>query len=93
SVGARRRDILAQVLLEAVLIVAVGAALGFAISVGLTRVMALLPIEEYVGIPVISTQVALLTAGLLALVALVAGLLPARRAAGLDPADALRWST
>jgi putative ABC transport system permease protein len=91
SVGARRRDILGQVLLEAALIVGLGAALGFAISVGLTRVGAMLPIEEFVGVPTISTRVMLLAAGLLTMVALVAGMLPARRAAALDPADALRW--
>ncbi len=93
SVGARRRDVLAQVLLEAFLIVVAGAAIGFVISVGITKVIALLPIEEFVGVPTISAPVTLLTAGLLAVVALAAGLMPARRAAALDPADALRWST
>ena len=92
SVGARKRDILFQILLEAVLIVAVGAALGFAISVGLAKGVTLLPIEEFVGVPTISTEVGLITAGLLTLVALVAGLMPARRAAALEPADALRWN-
>ena len=92
SVGARKRDVLVQVLLEAVLIVAIGATLGFGISVGLAEVVGLLPIEEYVGTPTISTQVTLITAGLLTLVALTAGLMPARRAAALEPADALRWN-
>lgn len=93
SLGARRRDVLAQVLLEAFVIVATGALLGFVISVAITRGMALLPIQEFVGSPIISGPVVLLTAGLLLLVALAAGLLPARRAAALDPADALRWGT
>jgi putative ABC transport system permease protein len=92
SVGARKRDILAQVLLEAVLIVVIGAAMGFAISVGLARLVSFLPIQEYVGVPIISTQVALITAALLTLVALTAGFMPARRAAALEPADALRWN-
>ncbi len=93
SVGARRRDVLAQVLLEAILIVTAGAAIGFAISVAITQVIALLPIEEYVGVPTISTPVTLLTAGLLTVVALAAGFMPARKAAALDPADALRWGS
>lgn len=93
SLGARRRDILAQVLLEAFLIVGIGAALGLVLSLGITRAMGMLPINDFVGVPVISGQVALLTAVLLLLVALAAGLLPARRAAALDPADALRWGT
>ncbi len=93
SVGARRRDILAQVLLEAVLIVTLGAAVGFGISVGITKLLGLVPIQEYVGVPTISLSVTLLTTGLLLLVALTAGLMPARKAAALDPADALRWGT
>jgi putative ABC transport system permease protein len=92
SIGARRRDILGQVLLEAVLVVALGALLGFLIAYGLARLVALMPIEEFVGVPTISTNVTLFTAALLGLVGLVAGLLPARRAARLDPAEALRWN-
>jgi putative ABC transport system permease protein len=90
ALGARRRDILSQVLLEALLIVAAGAVLGFLLSVGLTRAAALLPIDEFVGVPTISPLVVSVTVGLLTLVALSAGLLPARRAARLDPADAIR---
>jgi putative ABC transport system permease protein len=92
SLGARRRDILGGVLLEAMLVVATGAVLGFAIAFGLARGVALLPIEEYVGVPTISPNVALFTAALLGLVGLIAGFLPARRAARLDPAEALRWN-
>jgi putative ABC transport system permease protein len=90
SVGARRRDIMSQVLVEALLIVAAGAILGFTTSAVVARLAGFLPIQEYVGSPVISPGVAALTVGLLTVVALAAGLLPARRAAGLDPAEALR---
>jgi putative ABC transport system permease protein len=90
ALGARRGDILAQVLLQAFLIVGAGAAVGFLLSVGLARVGALLPIEEFVGVPTISPVVLGVTVSLLALVAMVAGLLPARRAGRLDPAEAIR---
>ncbi len=90
AIGARRGDILQQVLLEALLIVAAGALLGFALSLLLTRAAALLPIDEFVGVPTISPLVVGVTVGLLAVIALLAGLLPARRAARLDPADAIR---
>jgi putative ABC transport system permease protein len=92
SLGARRRDILRQVLLEATLIVAAGAAAGFVIAFGLTKLVALFPIEEFVGVPTISGMVALITVAMLGLIGLTAGWLPARRASRLDPADALRWN-
>lgn len=91
SVGARRIDILLQILLEATLLVGVGAFLGFLISIAITWGASFLPIQDYVGVPSISPPVVLLTAMLLLTVALVAGMLPARRAAAMDPADCLRW--
>jgi len=93
SLGARRRDILFQFITEACLIVAMGAALGFLLSVALIRVVALLPIQEAVGTPTISSTVLGATLALLALIAFVAGLLPARRAAALDPVECLRYGT
>ena len=90
SVGATRRSILWQFLAESVLIVAVGAALGVVVSAGIVKAMSLVPMQEIVGTPTISLQVAAVTMALLALVAMLAGLLPARRAAALDPVECLR---
>lgn len=91
SVGARRRHILSQFLAEALLIVVVGAVLGVLVSLGIVKLMSLLPLQEFVGAPTISIQVALITMGLLAAVATLAGLFPARRAAGMDPVECLRY--
>jgi putative ABC transport system permease protein len=91
ALGARRAEILRQILLETLLIVAVGAALGFGISVGLVKLVGMLPIEEFVGVPVISNLVLGATLGLLLLIALLAGLFPARKAAQLDPVECLRY--
>jgi len=93
ALGARRRDILAQVLFETALIVAVGAALGLAISYALVAVARMLPIEEFVGVPIISPAILASTLALIALIAFLAGLFPARRAAALEPVEALRYGT
>ena len=84
SVGATRRGILWQFLVESVLVVALGAVLG------IVRLLSLVPMQDFVGAPTISLQVAFITMGLLAFVAMLAGLFPALRAASLDPVECLR---
>lgn len=90
AAGARRRDILVQFFAETCLIVGMGAVLGMVLSVVLVTAMGGMPIQEFVGSPVISPLVMVATLALLAMVAFVAGLFPARRAANLDPVEALR---
>lgn len=91
SLGARKRDILLQFFFETFVIVAVGALFGFLISVGLVKIAGMMPIEDYVGRAVISPPVLVATLALLALIALLAGLFPARKAANLDPVECLRY--
>jgi putative ABC transport system permease protein len=90
AVGARRLDILRQFFAEALMIVSMGAALGLLLSLALVAALGGLPIKEFVGVPTISPTVLAATLALLAAVAFAAGLMPARRAAALDPVDALR---
>jgi putative ABC transport system permease protein len=90
AIGARRSHILVQFMLEAVLLVAMGAAIGFLIAVSIVELVSLIPATEEIGKPVISYSVAAGTTLVLALVALAAGLFPARAAARLDPVTCLR---
>jgi putative ABC transport system permease protein len=91
ALGARRSEILGQILFETFLVVAVGAVIGFGISAGLVSLVGMLPIEEIIGVPTLSPLVLGSTVGLLLLIALLAGLFPARKAAKLDPVECLRY--
>lgn len=87
SLGARRRTVLALFLGEAVVLSAVGGALGLAIGIGIAQGAHLLMPSLPVSTPL---PFVLLAEGLSMVIGLVAGVMPARRAARLDPVEALR---
>ncbi|MBK8176502.1 MAG: ABC transporter permease [Rhodospirillales bacterium] len=86
AVGARRRDILAQFLVEAVSVSAIGGGVGLIIGIVAAGVVA-----SIAGWPwIISPVAVLLAVGFSVGVGVVFGFYPARRAAWLDPIEALR---
>ncbi len=88
SIGARRRDILRQFLLEALMLGAIGASIG--VLVGLA-----LPLLARLFVRGVSIRFSALSAVLAFLfscaVTLVFGVVPAYRAANLNPTEALRY--
>jgi len=90
AVGAKKSNIMAQFFLETIFIIGLGSSVGFLLAVGITEALGYIPIKEYVGTPEISIEVAVATMVLLSAIGLVAGLLPARRAANLNVVDCLR---
>jgi putative ABC transport system permease protein len=90
AVGATRRNIMIQFFMETFFIVAIGSLIGFGIAVVLTSALQYIPIKDFVGTPVISWQVALATMVVLSAIGLVAGLLPARKAANVNVVECLR---
>ncbi len=86
AVGARKRDVLRQFLVEAVLISFVGGLLGIACGFGLSRLVAVMA-----GWSTIVTLNSILLAFLVSVsVGLIFGIYPAAKAARLDPVEALR---
>ena len=90
ALGAKQRWILNQFLMETMLVTFIGGAIGFAISLGVCAVFPKLGLTEYVGDPVVSPMVTVLTAVALGIVGLIAGYFPAREAAQLDPVVAMK---
>ena len=87
ALGAPRRTILGLFLGEAVALSALGGAFGLALGAGLAQLIHLLvpalPVHTPLAFVVLAELVAMA-------IGLLAGVLPARRAARLDPVDALR---
>ena len=87
AVGAKRRDILIQFLVEAVTLSLLGGAIGIAIGVGGAAAVSSLSKQFQ---PSVSPITVLLATGVSALVGLTAGVYPALRAARMNPIEALR---
>jgi putative ABC transport system permease protein len=87
ALGARRRTILGLFLGEAVALAAIGGLFGLLLGVGLAQLIGLFVPALPVHTPL---SFVLLAEALAAAIGLAAGVLPARRAAMLDPVEALR---
>ncbi|MBU8934490.1 MAG: ABC transporter permease [candidate division Zixibacteria bacterium] len=94
AVGARRSYILAQFLIEALLITFFGGFGGMAISYILTEGFKRIPIEsdvlDFMGRPTISMETGLIVVSILGIMGIISGLFPAMRAASVNPVESLR---
>lgn len=87
AIGARHRDILLQFLLEAITISLIGCLIGVGLGMGGAWI-----IQKLAGFPVqVTFDIALLAFSVAAGVGIFFGFYPARRAALMNPIDALRY--
>ena len=87
AVGARRRDILTQFLVEAVTLCLIGSLVGVALGVGTGEL-----VKRMVDIPVLlNVPIIFIAISSAALVGIFFGFYPARKASRMNPIDALRY--
>ena len=96
ALGARRRHIMAQFLLEGMAIAVSGGLVGLVTAALIVFGVDAIPTEgnpamQYILNPKLSWPIALICVGILISIGLLAGMLPARRAAAVDPIESLRY--
>jgi len=89
AIGARRRDILMQFLIESMFLAGLGGALGILVGFGLSRILPLA--VSSLPTPIISMPSVFMAFGISVGIGLFFGLYPANRAARLRPIEALRY--
>jgi putative ABC transport system permease protein len=95
AVGARQPHIMLQFVAEALLITLLGGAIGLGVAAiivtGVNAIPSQDPAMRYIANPILSLPIALGCSITLALIGISAGILPARRAAAVDPVESLRY--
>lgn len=91
AVGATSGAILRQFLVESMIIVFLSGSVGLAIAFSICSLINLLPMPEFFSGMLPTWTVGLISVTLLGLVAVLAALYPASRAAAVDPIEALRF--
>lgn len=87
ALGATKRDILVQFLVEASTLTGIGGAIGILVGLALGRVVSL-AMDIDAPVPLTLTLIAVVVS---VSIGIVFGMIPARRAAQLDPIEALRY--
>ena len=91
AVGATRGDILTQFLIEALTLTLIGGLVGVLLGLIASLLMARVQVAGLTIVPVVGLDAILLAMGFSALIGVTFGLYPARRAANLNPIEALRY--
>ena len=96
AVDARRRHIMGQFVFEALLISLTGGLIGLGFATAVILSVDAIPTEDnpamqYIANPKLSWPIVLACVGTLIGIGIAAGILPARRAAAVDPVESLRY--
>jgi len=91
AIGAKKRDILLQFLLEAATLSLAGGGVGILIGWGISTIISMINISGQTIQSVVTSDIILLAISVSAFIGLVSGIYPAVRAASLDPINALHY--
>lgn len=91
ALGAPAHAIMKQFFIEAMIIALFSGAVGMTIAYGLCWLVDLLPMPDFFAGLVPTWQSGVLACGMLGAIAVLSALVPARRAASVDPIEALRF--
>ena len=90
ALGAKGGFILRQFLMETMFLTFLGGISGYLFAYSIIQMFLKLNLEDYIGIPQVSTFVSVGTITALLLIAVLAGYFPARRASTMNPVQALK---
>jgi putative ABC transport system permease protein len=91
ALGAPARAILKQFFIEAMIIALLSGAIGMGVAYGLCWLVDLMPMPDFFGGLIPTWTSGVLACAMLGAIAVLAALYPARRAASIDPIEALRF--
>jgi putative ABC transport system permease protein len=90
AVGARQRDVVGQFFLETFLVTLVGGVAGLALGIAGCLLLGMLDVPEIIPVPVLRVGIVVTALVVVVVVGIAAGVIPAWRAARVDPAYTLR---
>jgi putative ABC transport system permease protein len=89
AIGAKKRTILTQYIIETFVISSIGTVSGFLFAILLIFIINKAPLEDFIGVLILKPVVAIITIVIISAITFVAGWGPAKRAANLDPVVAI----